>query len=217
MHELPSVDEVRERLESIRARIAAVGGTDVTVVGVTKGHPVAVVDLARAAGIVDLGENYAQELLEKATTVVPPGPRWHAIGRLQRNKVRLLAPHVTLWQTVDRVELADEIARRAPGADVLVQVGTTGEEGKGGCPVADVPALVEACRSAGLVVRGLMTVGPTDPDVPPGPGFATVRGLVDRLGLEICSMGMSDDLEVAVDAGSTMVRIGRSLFGPRVR
>ncbi len=217
MHELPSVDEVRERLAAIRARIAAAGGTDVTVVGVTKGHPVAVVDLARQAGIVDLGENYAQELVEKATTVVPPGPRWHAIGRLQRNKVRLLAPHVTLWQTVDRVELADEIARRAPGADVLVQVGTTGEEGKGGCPVADVPALVEACRSAGLAVRGLMTVGPTDPDVSPGPGFVMVRGLVDRLGLEVCSMGMSDDLEIAVDAGSTMVRIGRSLFGPRVR
>jgi pyridoxal phosphate enzyme (YggS family) len=217
VEELPTVDEIRARLAALHARITAVGGVGVTVLGVTKGHPAAVVELARAAGIDDLGENYAQELLAKAAAVSSPGVRWHHIGRLQRNKVRLLAPHVSLWQTADRGELVNEIARRAPGAAVLVQVDTTGEEGKGGCPVAAVPALVDACRTAGLDVRGLMTVGPTDPEVSPGPGFATVRGLVDRLGLEICSMGMSDDLEVAVREGSTMVRVGRGLFGPRVR
>lgn len=217
MDGLPSVEEVGERLAGIRERIAVVGGRDVTVVGVTKGHPVEVVELAVAAGLTELGENYAQELVAKAADPAARalGPHWHHIGRLQRNKVRLLAPHVALWQTVDRVELVAEIARRAPGAAVLVQVATTGEVGKGGCAAAEVPALVDACGDTGLRVRGLMTVGPTDPEVAPGPGFAEVRRLVDRLGLECCSMGMSDDLEIAVGEGSTMIRIGRALFGPR--
>jgi pyridoxal phosphate enzyme (YggS family) len=195
------------------------------VLAVTKGHPLEVVELAARAGLVDLGENYAQELLAKATASAPGGhegheaPRWHFIGQLQRNKVRQLAPWVALWQSIDRPELIDEVARRAPGAAVLIQVNATDEPQKGGCSPAACPALVERAAGAGLRVRGLMTVGPTEgPDgvgADPRPGFAVVRGLVDRLGLDVCSMGMTADLEQAVRAGSTMVRIGTALFGPR--
>jgi pyridoxal phosphate enzyme (YggS family) len=219
---LPGPDEVLARLGVVRARIAAAGGDPaaVTVIGVTKGQPPPVVPLALAAGLVDLGENYAQELLDKVrwwqdTAPAGPAPRWHAIGRLQRNKVRALAPYVTVWQALDRAELVDEVARRAPGARVLIQVNATGEAGKGGCPAGETPTLVARATGAGLHVEGLMTVGPTDADVDPRPGFDLVRGLVDRLGLEVCSMGMTDDLEAAVGCGSTMVRIGTALFGPR--
>jgi len=219
---LPETDEVIGRLVAVRSRIAAAGGdpAGVTVVGVTKGQPPPVVPLALAAGLVDLGENYAQELLDKVrwwhdTAPAGPAPRWHAIGRLQRNKVRALAPYVSVWQALDRAELVDEVARRAAGARVLIQVNATGESGKGGCPPGETAALVARAAAAGLRVEGLMTVGPTDAGADPRPGFELVRGLVDRLGLEVCSMGMTDDLEAAVGCGSTMVRIGTALFGPR--
>jgi pyridoxal phosphate enzyme (YggS family) len=219
---LPDLDEVVRRLAAVRARIAAAGvdPAAVTVVGVTKGKPPPVVALALAAGLVDLGENYAQELLDKVRWCEDgrpdgPVPRWHAIGRLQRNKVRALAPYVAVWQTLDRPELVDEVARRAPGARVLVQVNGTDEADKGGCAPGEVAALVDRAAGAGLRVEGLMTVGPTDPDRDPRIGFELVRGLVDRLGLTVCSMGMTDDLEAAVACGSTMVRIGTALFGPR--
>ncbi len=217
--DLPDLDEVRRRLAGLRARIATAGGDPeaVTILAVTKAHPNAIVPLALSAGLVDLGENYAQELLGKADAAsgLPVTPRWHFIGHLQRNKVRQLAPHVALWQTVDRAELVAELAKRAPGARVLVQVNATDEPQKGGCRPEEVASLVEVARVAGLEVVGLMTVGPTEEHVDPRPGFAVVRGLVDSLGLTVCSMGMTDDLEAAVAEGSTMVRIGRALFGPR--
>lgn len=215
MSALPAVEEVTARLAAIRARIAGAGGDParVTVLAVTKGHPPEIVELALAAGLVELGENYAQELLAKAARRQPV--RWHFIGHLQRNKVRQLAPHVALWQSIDRAELVDELARRAPAARLLVQVNATGEPDKNGCRPQDCPALVDRARAAGLQVEGLMTVGPTDATVDPAPGFAAVRALVDELGLHTCSMGMTDDLEVAVRQGSTMVRIGTALFGAR--
>jgi uncharacterized pyridoxal phosphate-containing UPF0001 family protein len=140
----------------------------------------------------------------------------HFIGRLQSNKVRQLAGVVDVWETIDRPALVTELARRAPGATILVQVNTTGEPGKGGCPPDDVAALVEAARAAGLVVDGLMTVGPTVGGAEAArPGFRTTRRLLDRLGLATCSMGMSDDLEAAIEEGATRVRLGTALFGPR--
>jgi uncharacterized pyridoxal phosphate-containing UPF0001 family protein len=130
--------------------------------------------------------------------------------------VRQLAPIVTCYETVDRASLVDELAKRVPGAAVLLQVDTSVEPGKGGCPVADIPALFDRAVAAGLVVRGLMTVGPTEggPEAA-RPGFRAVRALFDRLGLEVLSMGMTDDLEVAVQEGSTQVRVGSALFGAR--
>jgi uncharacterized pyridoxal phosphate-containing UPF0001 family protein len=178
---------------------------------VSKGFGPEAVRAAAAAGIVDVGENYAQELTEKAQEVTA---RWHFLGHVQRNKVRSIAPVVHLWQGVDRMAAGEEIARRAPGARVLVQVRLAGEA-RNGCEPDEVPVLVERLDALGLDVRGLMAVGPAGPPALARPGFAQVRAMADRLGLVECSMGMTDDLEVAVEEGSTMVRVGRGLFGAR--
>ncbi|MET0458881.1 MAG: YggS family pyridoxal phosphate enzyme [Ilumatobacteraceae bacterium] len=183
---------------------------------VTKGFGPEVVRAAAAVGCTAIGENYAQELAAKASVVAETGVAVHFIGQLQSNKVRLVADVVGVWETIDRPSIVREVARRAPGATVLVQVDATGEPGKGGCPPGDVAALVDAAGEAGLVVDGLMTVGPTagGPEAA-RPSFRTVRALVDRFGLRTCSMGMSGDLEVAVQEGATRVRLGTALFGSR--
>ena len=206
---------ISDRLAAIRERIAAAGGHHVEVLAVTKTFPAAVVDAAVAAGCRTVGENYAQEVAAKWPDVTT-SPELHFIGQLQTNKVRMLAPYVTVWETIDRPSVVAELAKRVPGARVLVQVDATGEPGKGGCPPADVPGLVDAARTAGLDVLGMMTVGPTGrPPAAAAPGFRQVRHLVDELGLSVCSMGMSDDFEVAVGCGATEVRIGSALIGAR--
>jgi PLP dependent protein len=215
---------IAERLGEVRERIATAtrsAGRDpaaVTLVVVTKEVDVQRVRAARAAGTVDLGENRTADLVAKAEAIGSSGdlddaPRWHFIGRLQRNKVRAAAPYVALWQSIDREELAAEVGRRAPGAAVLVQVNVTGEPQKGGCPPAETPALVDACRAHGCRVDGLMTVPPLAGD--PRPVFGRLRQMTDDLGLRVCSMGMSGDYEVAIAEGATMVRVGSAIFGPR--
>ena len=207
------------RVEQVRNRIADAGGDPeaVTLLAVTKGFGPEVALGAAGAGLVDLGENYAQELVAKAPVLADAGRevRWHAIGRLQRNKVRQLAPIVHLWQTVDRLELGAEIARRAPGARVLVQVNVSDEPQKGGCDPAATGELVLTLRGLGLDVAGLMTVGRTGAPADARAGFALLRRLADDLDLPVRSMGMSGDLEAAVAEGSTLVRVGAALFGPR--
>jgi PLP dependent protein len=206
---------VAESLQRVRDRIAAAGGDQtVVVLAVTKGFGPEAIEAALAAGCTAIGENYAQELLSKRDAAAKA--EVHFIGQLQTNKVRQIAGLVDVYETLDRERLVHEIARRDPGAHVLIQVDTTGEPGKGGCPLPDVDALVAAAREAGLDLRGLMTVGPTNA----GPeaaraGFRAVRAAVDRIGLAVCSMGMTDDLEVAVQEGSTQIRVGTALFGPR--
>ncbi len=207
-------DVLAARVATVRARIEAAGGDPaaVTLVGVTKGFDATAPAAAVAAGLTDLGESYAQEAVGKAAAA-PDGVRWHWVGRLQRNKVRQVAPFVHLWHSVDRARLGAEIARRAPGAAVLAQVNTSGEDAQGGCPPADTAALVADLRAEGLEVRGLMTIAAR------GDGaaacFRTLRGLADDLGLAERSMGMSADLEAAVAEGATMVRVGTALFGAR--
>jgi pyridoxal phosphate enzyme (YggS family) len=213
---LSAVEDVPTRLAEVRHRIESAGGDldAVRIVAVTKGHDPAVVEAAVAAGLVDLGESYAQELAAKAEAVRAT-IRWHFLGRLQRNKVRMVAPFVDLWQSVDRLSLAAEVARRAPGADVLVQVNVSGADQQGGCPPARAAAVVEGCADLGLEVRGLMAIGPrAEPNVVRA-AFRQVRDLADRLGLPERSMGMSGDLEAAVAEGATIVRVGSDLFGPR--
>lgn len=207
--------QVAARLAEVRDRIARAGGADVTVLPVTKTFPVEACWAAYRAGCAAVGENYAQEVVAKLGGVERPFGV-HFIGQLQTNKVRLLAPIVSVYETVDRPSVVAELAKRAPGATVLVQVDTTGEPGKGGCPIADVPALVERATAAGLDVIGLMTVGPTEggPEAARS-GFRATRALFERLGLRVLSMGMTADLEVAVQEGATQVRIGSALFGPR--
>jgi pyridoxal phosphate enzyme (YggS family) len=211
--------QVAERLDAVRARIAHAGGVGVDVLAVTKTFGIDAVVAARDAGCRAIGENYAQEVVAKfggPEQHTPDGLAVHFIGQLQSNKVRQLAPLVDVWETVDRRSLVTEIAKRAPGAAVLVQVATSLEPGKGGCPIDDVAGLVAASRDAGLDVRGLMTVGPTTGGAEAArPGFRAVRRLVDELRLTVCSMGMSADLDVAVEEGSTEVRVGSALFGAR--
>ena len=212
-------EELAARVALVHERIAAAGGDPaaITLLAVTKGFGPEVALAAAAGGLLDLGENYAQELVAKAPVVAEAHPdvRWHFIGRLQRNKVRSLAGIVTLWQTVDRLDLGLEIAKRAPGAQVLVQVNVSDEPQKGGCAPGQAPELVAALVDAGLVVRGLMTVGRTGSPEDARSGFAVLRRLADDLELPVRSMGMSGDLEAAVAEGSTMVRVGAALFGPR--
>ena len=220
MTEAPHLDPdytalVAERLAAVHHRIRSAGGTDVTVLPVTKTFGIEACWAAHRAGCSAVGENYAQEVVAKlGGAPLPFGV--HFIGQLQTNKVRALAPIVSVYETVDRPSLVAELAKRVPGASVLLQVRTTGEDGKGGCPVADVPALLDTALAAGLDVRGLMTVGPTEggPEAA-RPGFREVRALLDRLGLAVLSKGMTDDLEVAVQEGTTQVRVGSALFGAR--
>lgn len=217
------VEQVVTAADRIRERIAEAGGDPVAVrlLAVTKGQPARAVAAAAAAGLVDVGESYAQELLRKVDELDGEGAasrpplRWHLIGRLQRNKVRQVAPFVHLWQSVDRLSLAAEVARRAPGAAVLVQVNASGAEQQGGCRPEQVAAVAEGCTDLGLDVRGLMAIGPLGPAAASRVAFSRVRELADDLGLEERSMGMSSDLDAAVAEGSTIVRVGTALFGPR--
>lgn len=213
--------EVARRLAALHRRIEAAGGDPgrVAVVAVTKTFGPEAVVAAVEAGCTLVGENYAQELVAKATALAGD-PRtegrlhWQFLGAIQRNKVGSLAPHVACWQSVARLAEGEAIARRRPGAPVMVEVETTGRPGRNGCPAEGVPDLVRSLAAAGLTVRGLMTVAtPDDPTA----AFRITRRLADDLGLAERSMGMSDDLEPAVAEGSTMVRIGRGLFGERVR
>ena len=213
-------EDVAANLERIRDRIAGAGGDlgRVRLVAVSKGVAVDQIEAALTAGLVDLGESYAQELVEKAEALEVSAlvePRWHFIGRLQRNKVRPVAPFVDLWQSVDRLSLAAEVAHRAPGAAVLVQVNVSGAEQQGGCPPERLAAVVDGCRDLGLDVRGLMAIAPQGPDDEVRRSFARVSALADQLELPERSMGMSGDLELAVSEGATIVRVGTALFGPR--
>jgi uncharacterized pyridoxal phosphate-containing UPF0001 family protein len=186
---------------------------------VTKQYPVVDVVAAVLAGLGDVAENRAQDLVSKASDALwesataPAAPAWHMIGQCQSNKVATLAPHVTLWQSVDRVEVIERIARRAEGAAVLIQVDLTdswGNPERGGAVPSDLARLVDVATSHGLDVRGLMAVAPLGGD--PRPGFDLVRERASSLGLAECSIGMSNDFEIAVEHGSTMVRIGRAIF-----
>ena len=145
--------------------------------------------------------------------VVPP--RWHFIGRLQSNKVRAVAGSVQLWHTIDRASFAVEVAKRAPGAAVLVQLDLAGLPGRGGCGPQEAPALVDRCVALGLDVRGLMGVGAPGGPEDARPGFRLLDRMAADLGLAERSMGMSGDLVTAVEEGSTMVRVGTALVGPR--
>ena len=224
--EAPLEVVVAQAADRVRQRIADAGGDParVRLLAVTKGQPLAAVRAAVTAGLVDVGESYGQELVAKAegwhdsspsVAGEAEEPRWHLIGRLQRNKVRLVAPYVALWQSIDRLSLGAEVANRAPGAAVLVQVNVTGAPQQGGCRPEQVAAVVDGCRDLGLDVQGLMAIGRQGSPAEVRAGFAVVRDLADRLGLAERSMGMSGDLEAAVAEGSTMVRVGTALFGPR--
>lgn len=220
--------QIASAFEAVRQRIVAAGGSDVELVAVTKGFGVEAILAAADNGAAAVGENYVQELVSKMDQLssreeIAPSnggkpPKIFFIGQLQTNKVKYLAGRVARYASVDRPNLIREIAKRDPGAEVLLQVvpDAVRSDGKGGCGLDEVDRLAELATAQGLVVQGLMTIGPTDRSpVATAAGFAEVRRAVDRLGLSVCSMGMSADLEVAIAEGSTEVRIGSALFGKR--
>lgn len=215
------------RLAGVRERIVRAGGAHgrVTVVAVTKGFGPQVVRAAFEAGLSDIGENYGQELLAKLPAA-PAGVRWHFLGELQRNKLARLAPHVHLWHGLDRPAEAEALARVEPGARALVEVrycpgvncpGVAADGGRrAGARPEEVAGLVSFATTAGLDVRGLMTVGPREAaKAEVARHFRSVARLAADLGLPEVSMGMSADFELAVAEGATIVRLGRVLFGPR--
>lgn len=227
---------IAERWRAVTARVAAAceragrPAADVTIVAVSKTHPADAIREACAAGAIDFGENYAQELAAKAAELAagsPAGapPRWHFIGRLQRNKARLVAGKVALIHAVDSADLAAEIARRAGGAvqPILLAVNLGGEATKGGVPADAAPSVArELAAVAGTSLDGLMTMPPPADDPEAGrPHFLALRALRDRLAdqlgrpLPVLSMGMSHDFEVAIACGATHVRIGTAIFGSR--
>jgi pyridoxal phosphate enzyme (YggS family) len=209
------VTAVAERLAALRASIPA----GVTLVAVSKTHGPEAIREAYAAGQKDFGENYAQEWRAKADALADLADlRWHFIGALQTNKVRLLAGRVAAIHTVDRVELAREISKRfaAKGATAraFLEVNSGGEATKSGCAPEAAPALAEAVRALpGIELAGLMCIPPPSED--PRPHFRALRALRDRLALAELSMGMSADWRVAIEEGSTCVRIGTAIFGER--
>jgi hypothetical protein len=209
-----NVSAVRERIAAATRRSGRAVEA-VTLVAAAKTMPAEAVAAIVAAGVSDVGENRAQELLAKAPILAegPNPPHWHFIGALQRNKVRALAPWVRRWHTVDREPLGVAIARHAPGARVLVEVNLGGEPSKAGCASGEVAALVDTLRDLGLAVDGLMTVPPADSE--PRRWFAALAELAANVGVEDLSMGMSEDFEIAIEEGATIVRVGRALFGPR--
>lgn len=206
---------IGERLAAIRAGVPA----GVTLVAVSKTQPAEAIREAYAAGQRDFGENYAQEWRGKADALADlPGLRWHFIGGLQTNKVKYLAGRVEAIHTVDRVELAREISRRfaakGAAARVYLEVNVGGEASKSGCAPAGVPALAAEVRALPAVeLVGLMTIPPPDDD--PRPHFRTLRALRDGLGIPGLSMGMSADWRIAIEEGSTCVRVGSAIFGAR--
>jgi pyridoxal phosphate enzyme (YggS family) len=222
-------EDVATRVAGLRDRIAAAvarggHGQSVTLVAVTKTHGPDAVRAAWAAGVHDVGENKVQEALRKQQVVEVP-VRWHLIGHLQRNKVRELE-HFALLHSLDSPRLADAVhmhgVERGRAVDALVQVNPAGEETKGGYALDEVRA--EAERLTGLVgvrVRGVMTMAPfTDDERVLRATFAAARDARQLLAdaghpATELSMGMSNDFEIAIEEGATLVRLGTVLFGAR--
>jgi pyridoxal phosphate enzyme (YggS family) len=209
---------VADRLNVVRERIARTGRNpdDVTIVAVTKGFGVDVCREALSAGLRSLGENRVQEALPKIDAVAVAD--WHLIGHLQTNKVKPAAGRFALIHTVDSVHLAEALARNTPKQAVLIEVNVAREPQKSGVAPEGALELVEATARL-LDLRGLMAMGPSEGD--PMPAFTELRRMRDdaeqRIGrsLPILSMGMSGDFEAALAAGSSMLRLGQALFGPR--
>ena len=216
---------IRENAAAVRARIAAAcaragrDASEVTLVAVTKVFPAGDVEAAIAAGVTDVGENRVQEARDKKP-LVHGSARWHLIGHLQSNKAKDAVRLFDVIQTVDSLDLGQKIARAAEAAgkrqEILLQVNIGNEEQKSGADRAAVPALVKALRAVdALDLRGLMAIPPAGAPEETRRYFRELRALRDSVGVEQLSMGMSEDFEVAVEEGATIVRVGRAIFGSR--
>lgn len=219
------LDQVRARLARAEQAAGRAPGS-VTLVAVSKGHPAGAVLKARAAGLRHFGENYVREALPKVAACDRDAV-WHFIGRIQSNKTRDIAGHFDWVQTVSEVRIAERLSAQrgvhGPALQVCIQLQPAGPgDGRGGCPAGEVAALAEAITALPrLKLRGLMLIPYAGLDEHALRGeFRAARTLLDSLRarhheLDTLSMGMSDDLELAIAEGSTMVRVGTALFGPR--
>ena len=226
MVEAHAGDPIAVRLGAVRARIEAAcarSGRDpasVTLIGVTKTHPAAAIAEAVSAGLRDCGENRVQEAAPKIAALREREvvPRWHLVGHLQTNKVNAALGLFDILHSIESERLAAAISARAGRpVGVLIEVNVAAEESKHGIATEEAGALASRIGALpGLELLGLMTVAPqaTDPEAV-RPVFRRLRELRDALGLRELSMGMTDDFEVAVEEGSTLVRVGRAIFGPR--
>lgn len=221
------VGELTRALTVLEQRLAAACAAagrrrdEVVLVAVTKTRPASDVLALRELGVHDVGENRDQEARTKAAQV--PGVRWHFVGGLQTNKARSVARYATAVHSVDRPELVHALSDGAERAervvDVLLQVSLDGDPARGGALVADVPALAaQAAAAPGLRLSGVMAVAPLGAD--PAAAFATLSRVAQQLRVEhpqavAISAGMSGDLEQAVAAGATHVRVGTALLGHR--
>lgn len=220
-----NVARVQERI-AVAARRSGRQREATTLVAVTKGVDVPRIEAAVACGITDLGETRVQEAVQKVSALLTPGVRWHMVGHLQRNKVRDAVAIFSVIHSVDNTRLAEDLNRRASALlDVLVQVNVAGEAQKHGVPPEDAPALIRAmARLPRLRLLGLMTIAPlADSPEDVRQIFRRLRMLRDEINalgipaveLQHLSMGMTDDFEVAIEEGATIVRIGRAIFGER--
>jgi hypothetical protein len=229
------VDEVRARIAAACRRVGR-DPAEVGLLAISKLHPAAAVQAAYDAGVRDVGENFAQELAAKLAELgagpacpggrASPDLRWHFVGRLQRNKVKLVVGRACLIHAVDGADLASEIGRRAAAAGrtqpVLVAVNVGGEDQKSGVAPAALPDLLAHLdRLPAVVCAGLMTMPPLVDDAEQNRvHFAALRQLRDRhrspeRPLAALSMGTTSDYEVAVEEGATLVRVGTAIFGAR--
>ena len=204
-------DQVRERVERITSLIQAKAQNQVTLIGVTKGFTHEEVNIASKLGIKNFGENYAQELLTKYP-LVDSGINWHYIGQLQSNKIAHL---VDVWHSVTSLKLAREIHKRNNKAQILLQVSLMGPSNTKGFEVQELPDVVDELRAENIGISGLMTMGVPNDLVATRSVFEKLRQLANTYELPECSMGMSDDFEVALESGSSMIRVGSAIFGNR--
>lgn len=214
-----SVSTIRDRIGAVNAQLESWSSRPIDLVVVTKTHSSVVVRDVVAAGARIIGENYAQEVREKAAVIEEVrslGVEVQFIGQLQTNKVRLLAGLVDCVASVDRPSLVDEIAKRMPGTRVHLQVNATGEANKGGCSPDELSGLIARSVERGISVEGLMAVGPTSGDeLSTREAYQRVNDLASAHGLAVRNFGMSGDVRIAVEEGSTMVRIGSAILGNR--
>jgi pyridoxal phosphate enzyme (YggS family) len=216
-----------DRLAQVRAELARRAAHPVTIVAVTKGFGTDAIRAALNAGLADIGENRVQEAVQKQDELGAEGQRlgirWHLIGHLQRNKARVIPGRFEMVHSVDSLELANELDKRAAGLRVLIQVNVAGESQKSGCAPEQAPVLAREVAALGaLRLEGLMTLAPlTDDEDVQRRTFRGLRLLRDRIKeeegvwLPTLSMGMSSDYASAVQEGATVIRLGTALFGPR--
>ncbi|WP_219341272.1 YggS family pyridoxal phosphate-dependent enzyme [Nevskia soli] len=220
---MESVGSALERVRERMAKAAARSGRsldEITLLGVTKIFPAAVVRAGYEAGLREFGENYVQEFESKSAELGDlPGARFHLIGHLQSNKTRKAAELFQVIQSVDSAKLARRLNEAGSKLDIYIEVKTSDETSKSGADETDLPAIVDAVRaSSNLSLLGLMTVPQWSEDAEQSrPAFAHLRELAGRYGLSKLSMGMSNDFEVAIEEGATLIRVGTAIFGRRAK